>query len=123
MTELLYKELSYKIVGCFFEVYNQLNYGHREKVYQQALVNEFKLKSITFSRELYFPIKYKDSIVSRYYFDFLVEDKIVVELKVAEDFYQKDINQLLSYLKAKNYRLGLLVLFSKKGLQYKRILN
>ena len=55
--------------------------------------------------------------------DFLIENKIVLEIKVAQDFYQKDINQLLSYLKFKNFELGILAIFTKEGIKYKRILN
>lgn len=123
MAELIYPNLSYNIVGALYEVYNQLQYGHREKVYQKALIQEFTSRSIKFKRELYYPILFKEKIISKYYYDFLIEDKIILELKVAEDFYQKDINQLLSYLKSKKYHLGILALFSKKGLKFRRILN
>lgn len=123
MSELIYPQLSYKIVGTLFNVYNELSYGHKEKVYQKALAEEFKRISLGFNRELYFPIKYNDKIISKYYFDFSVEEKIVVELKVAKDFYDKDINQLLAYLKFQKLKLGILAIFTKNGLRYKRIAN
>ncbi|MBM2820616.1 MAG: GxxExxY protein [Candidatus Berkelbacteria bacterium] len=123
MAKLIYAELSFKIVGILFDVYNQLRYGHKEKVYQKALIEEFKRNRVNFQRELYFPIEFKGRVISSYYFDFLVENKIVLELKVANDFYQKDMNQLLSYLKFKGYRLGLLVIFTHDQLKCKRIVN
>lgn len=121
--QLIYPELSYKIVGTLFAVYNELKYGHREKIYQKALAEQFKVKGIKFQKEQYYPVKFNDKIVSRYYVDFVIDGKIVLELKVAQDFYQKDINQLLSYLKFRQLELGMLAIFSKEGIKYKRILN
>lgn len=121
--KLLYPDLSYEIVGALFEVYNQLKYGHREKIYQKALAEQLLEKKINFKKEQYYPVKFNNKIISHYYVDFLIEDKIVLELKVAQDFYQKDINQLLSYLKFKSFELGILAIFAKDGIKYKRILN
>lgn len=121
--KLIYPELSYRIVGILFEVYNQLNYGHREKIYQKAVEEILKTKNINFKKEVYYPVKIYDKIISRYFFDFLIDDKIVLEIKVAENFYHKDFNQLLAYLKFKNYKLGILAIFTKSGLKYRRILN
>ncbi|KKQ73570.1 MAG: hypothetical protein US94_C0033G0013 [Berkelbacteria bacterium GW2011_GWB1_38_5] len=123
MTEIIYKELSYKIVGAIYETYNNLGYGHRERTYQRALSEEFKNRNIAFKKELYFPVKYKEKIVSKYFFDFLVEDKIIIELKVSNDLYQNDISQILAYLKTKNYHLGILAVFTKDGVKIKRIAN
>ena len=121
--KLLHSELSYEIVGALFDVYNKLKYGHREKIYQKASAELLREKKIKFRQEQYYPVKFNNKIISRYYVDFLIEDKIVLELKVAQDFYQKDINQLLSYLKFENFELGILAIFSKEGIKYKRILN
>lgn len=123
MSNLIYPKLSYRIVGSIFETYNHLGYGHRERVYQKALAEELKNNSISFKREIYFPIYYKDKLVSKYFFDFLVEEKIILELKVSKDFYQNDINQVLAYLKTENYRLGILGIFTFNGVKIRRILN
>jgi len=56
MTKFVYPDLSYKIVGVLYEVYNQLGYGHRERVYQNAIAEELKLRQIVYKKELYFPI-------------------------------------------------------------------
>jgi GxxExxY protein len=66
---------------------------------------------------------YDGRIIAKYYMDFVIEDKIVVELKIANEFYTKDIKQVLSYLKANNLRLGLLIIFNKDGVHVKRIIN
>lgn len=123
MSELIYKELSYKIVGAIYETYNNLGYGHRERTYQKALSEEFKNQKIAFKKELYFPIFFKEKLISKYYFDFLVEDKIILELKVSNNLYQNDINQILAYLKTKNYRLGILAIFTGNGVKFKRMVN
>jgi len=123
MVDLLYPKLSYLIVGKLYEVYNELSFGHKEKVYQKAFAELLSEVKIPYKRELYFPILFKEKVMSKYYFDFLINDKIIVELKVANDFYQKDINQLLSYFKHKGYKLGILAIFTKDRLKYKRIAN
>lgn len=123
MADLLYPKLSYAIIGKLYDVYNELAFGHKEKVYQKAFAELLSEVKIPYKRELYFPILFKEKVMSKYYFDFLIDDKIVVELKVANDFYQKDVNQLLSYLKHRGYKLGILAIFAKDGLKYKRIAN
>ena len=123
MAKLLYPELSYEIVGVLFSVYNQLGYGYQEKYYQRAVANEFTKAKLKYSKERKALIKYRDSIIGRYFIDFVVEDKIVVELKVENDFYKRDINQVLGYLKATGLRLGILFLFTKDELRFKRIVN
>ncbi len=123
MTHILYKELSYKIIGCCFDAYNEIGFGHKEKYYQKAVEEVLGEKSLNFSRQLYVPIKFKKKVVGKYYFDLLVEDKIVVELKAGDHFFRKNIEQILSYLKSKGLRLGILVNFTSSGVKYKRIIN
>lgn len=123
MTKVIYSNLSFQIIGAIFEVYNKLKYGHKEKIYQKALAEELNNRGLKFEKEIYFPIRYKGKLISCYYYDFLVENKIILELKVAEDFYQKDVNQLLAYLKFRGFKLGILALFTKKGVLQRRILN
>lgn len=123
MGELYYKDLSYLIIGCNFKVFNELGYGYREKVYQRALIEEFRNAKLRFRKECPTIVKYNDHIVGKYYFDFLIEDKIIVEIKVANDFYSKDIKQILSYLKAKNLKLGILIIYTRDGIKYRRFVN
>lgn len=78
---LKFPELSYQIVGVAFEVYNELGFGHREKTYQKAMSILFDSKKINYKRENYFPVKFRGQVIGKNFFDFLVEDKIIVELK------------------------------------------
>lgn len=123
MAELIYPDLSYKIVGLVYKVYNELGYGYQEKYYQRAYAEELKDKEIKFIREIPFKIKYREKIIGRYQLDFLVENKIIVEMKVAEKTYQRHINQVLGYLKETKLRLGIIVVFKKDGVEFRRIVN
>lgn len=111
------------IIGSCFEVYNSLGYGLKEKYYHNALKKCFEDKKIKYKSEKYGKIKYKNTVIGKYYLDFLVNNKIAVELKVRNEIYQKDINQLLNYIKSEKLPVGLLVVFSKEGVLIKRLAN
>jgi GxxExxY protein len=121
--KLLYKKDCYEIAGVLFEVYNKIGYGYREKYYHYAIANELDTKNISYKRELYVPLIYKDKKVGKYYIDFLISGKIALEIKVADRFYKLHANQLLSYLHAKNIRLGILALITPEGIKYKRYIH
>lgn len=123
MAELFYPELSYEVVGALYEVYNTIGSGYQEKYYQKALARELKEKKINFKEQLPVRLYYKGEKLGIYYFDFLIEDKVILEIKNSSKFYPRDIKQVLGYLKAKNIDLGILACFSKNGLIYKRILK
>jgi GxxExxY protein len=123
MGELLYKELSYKIVGLSFNVFNELGYGYRENIYQRAFAEELKKNKLKYKSECPVRLKYGDRIIGTYFIDFIIADKIVIELKFVNDFYTRDIKQLISYLKATNLRLGILIIFTKEGIKYRRFAN
>lgn len=122
MAELVEKELSYKIIGVLYDVYNNLGIGYQEKYYQKAIAKEFKERNIKFVEQVFVPMDYKGSSIGRYFLDFLVEDKIVLEIKVAPKFYIRNIKQVLGYLKITKTPLGILANFHANGLQFKRIL-
>ena len=69
------------------------------------------------------PVKYKEKIIGRYYIDFLINNILVLELKVAVDFYDSHINQVLAYMKHGNYKIGLLAIITKQGVKVKRLIN
>lgn len=123
MGKLIYPELSYEIVGILYSVYNAIGGGYQEKYYQKAIAKELKEKNIKFSEQLPIKLKYKGDILGIYYLDFLIEDKIVLEIKNSSKFYPRDIKQVLGYLKVKDFSLGILGCFGKNGLIYKRILR
>jgi len=122
-SDLVYPELSYKIVGLLYEVDNELGYGYQEKYYEKALAEGFKQEGLNYQEQLHIPLTFKNSKIGDYFLDFLVEDKIVVELKKGDRFSKKNIEQVYAYLKAKNLKLGILAQFSSDGLKFKRIVN
>jgi len=115
-TDLLYPELSYKIIGCAFDVYNALGSGHHEKYYQRALAESFSGQGLNFAQQVNFPLKYKEKIIGRNFLDFLVENKIVVEIKKGEHFSKTYIDQVMEYLKLSNLKLAILINFSVQEL-------
>ncbi|MCJ7826244.1 GxxExxY protein [Patescibacteria group bacterium] len=121
--DLLYPELSYLIIGCAFDVYNSLGSGYHEKYYQRALIEAFVEKGISFQTEISFPLQYKNKIVGRKRLDFLIDKKIVVELKKGNAFSKSHIDQVLEYLRTNNLKLGILINFGSPGVVFKRIIN
>ena len=121
--DLVYPELSYKIVGCAFEVFKGLGYGHPEKVYQKAMAILFDEKAIPYTKEEYVSVKFKDILLRKQYIDFVVEGKVVVELKKNFHFSKAHIDQVLYYLQEKNVQLAILINFGKEGATFKRIVN
>ncbi len=121
--DLIHPELSYKIVGVLLNVYGQLGYGLYERAYQKAVGVGFKKAGLLFVEQLYAPIVFEGTVVAKNYLDFLVEDKVAVELKRGDKFVKAHIDQLYNYLVAKDLRLGILVYFAPNRLHYKRIVN
>ncbi len=121
--KILFSDLSYQIVGCAYKVFNELKYGFHEKHYQRALEKEFNVAGLAFKRELCFQITYQSKLIGKYYLDFLVEDEVVVELKVSNEIYTNHIKQVLSYLKSTGKKLGIIILFAPQGIKYRRIVN
>jgi GxxExxY protein len=120
---LIFAEESYQIVGLLFEIYNKLGFGYQEKYYQRAFMSALQESGLSFKREQSYRIGYKSRVIGRYFVDFVVDNKIAVEIKVADGIYKQHLNQLLSYLKHTDLRLGLLAVFTPKGLLYKRVAN
>lgn len=105
------------------EVYNILGKGHKEAVYGDAIMQEFYLRSIYFKRENTYPIFYKGvELRHRYCADFVVFDKIILEIKAVESLAYNHIKQTLNYLAASKARLGLVVNFGADSLEYKRVI-
>lgn len=121
--DLLYPELSYKIIGILFEVSNKIGPGCLEKYYQKTTGASFKEAGLKFKEQVCVPFIFKDVKIGKCFLDFLVENKIILELKTGDRFSRKDIEQIYSYLKANNLKLGLLVNFTSHGIKFKRILN
>lgn len=121
--KILYPKLSYQIVGILFDVHNNLGGGLKEKVYYTAIKNAFDNADVIYKEQLMIPLIYNGQKVGSHFLDFLVEDKIVLEIKIGERFRKEYIEQVYSYLKSSNLKLGILANFTKSSLQFKRILN
>ena len=121
--DLLYPELSYKIIGILFEVFNELGYKYQEKYYQRAISESLRNIKLPFKEQVHIPIKFRDVNIGRYIVDFLIDNKIALEIKRGDYFSRSDIIQMLAYLKTTKLKLGILARFSSKGLKFKRIVN
>ncbi len=120
--EFIYKDLTYQIRKAIFTVYNELGFGHKEQVYQKALSSEFSLLRIPFLREKSVNVYYKDQIVGTYRPDFIVDNKVIIELKAVEFMPLSYERQLLHYLKSTKYKLGFLVNFGCPKVYIKRLI-
>ena len=104
------------------EVHNELGNGFLEPVYQESLEVELTNQRIPFQREVTLPIKYKGTLLNKSYIaDFIVYDKIILELKALDALSTVHESQVLNYLKATGFKLGILVNFGQPKLQYKRL--
>ncbi len=122
MTEIIYKEESYKIIGLCMEIHKILGKGFSEIVYKDALEYEFNINKLPFEREKEFTVKYKDIILPhKFYADFVVDEKIILEIKSVNEVIKEHIAQTINYLKISDYRLGIIVNFNQNSLETKRI--
>ena len=113
---LLYEEESYILRGICFKVYNELGPGHKESVYINALRQEFKLNNIPYENEKIITIKRNGEVIGNYRLDFLLGDKIILEVKAQEFVPRVQIQKLQSYLAGSKYKLGFLVKFGGERL-------
>ena len=109
-----HKDLTERIIGIFYTVYNQLGYGFLEKVYENAMMIELRKAGIEAKAQSPIVVKYSGDIVGEYAADILVENKVIVELKAARVLIEENEAQLLNYLKATNIEIGLLLNFGPK---------
>ncbi len=124
MSNYLYEEETYKIIGAFMEVHKNLGKGFSEIVYKDAFEYELNKINFFFEREKEYLVHYKDVILNhKFYADFVVLDKIIIEIKSVNTFDEKHISQCLNYLHVSGHRLAILVNFNKTSLEYKRIIK
>lgn len=122
-TELKHKDITEKILGASFEVHKFLGNGFQEVIYQRALAWEMRQKELEFAREIEQDIFYKDlpDPIGTRRADFVVESKVLVELKAIIQLEDVHLAQALNYLKAYKLEVGLLINFGSKSLTFKRI--
>ncbi len=119
MDEILHKELTNKILDCFYTVYNTLGFGFLEKVYENAMMVELYKQRIYAEKQRPISVYYSESVVGEYFADIIVEDTIIIELKAAECLIEEHELQLINYLKATDKEIGLLLNFGKRP-EFKR---
>lgn len=114
---------TYKIIGICMEVHNNLGKGFSEIVYKDALEVEFKSENIFFEREKEYSVNYKGNILPhKFYADFVVFGKIILEIKSVGKLADEHIAQTLNYLKVSQNKVALIVNFNEDKLQYKRLI-
>ena len=114
-------KLTYAINGAIFEVNKILGPGFLEKVYENALLAELKIRGINVESQVPIKVSYKDKIVGDYIADLLVEDQVIIELKTVEKIEKVHEAQLINYLKATGKQIGLLVNFRNEKAEIKRL--
>jgi GxxExxY protein len=121
--EYKYSALTGKIIGCAMEVHKLLGNGFQEVIYQRALEYEMNLQCMDFAREFEMPIYYKEKHIGTRRVDFLIEDKISVELKALTQLEPVHLAQAINYLEAYNLEIGLLINFGETKLKFHRLEN
>ena len=116
-------ELTGKIIGCAMEVHKALGNGFQEVIYQRALAIEMTSQQLLFSREHEMNIYYKAQNIGTRRVDFFVEGKIMVELKAVIQLEDVHLAQAINYLEAYNMKIGLLINFGSRSLQFKRVMK
>lgn len=123
MSQIIYKNESYFVIGLCMDIHNELGKGFSEGVYSDALEIELKTNGVPFKKEVKFDIIYKGKKLKHHYFaDFIVDDKIILELKAVEKISSSHVKQTLNYLAASKLKLGIIVNFGEDQLTYKRVL-
>ncbi|MDN3693571.1 GxxExxY protein [Chryseobacterium tructae] len=123
MKDLVYKQESYIIIGICMEVHNSLGPGFSEIVYKDALEYEMNQSGIRYEREKEYAVHYKETVLPhKFYADFVVFDKIILEIKGISEIADEHISQAINYLKVSENKLALIVNFGELRLNYKRII-
>ena len=115
-----HEEITHKIIGCAYKVFNQLGFGFLESVYKKAMVIELKKQTFQIEEEKPLKIYYDNQIVGDFYIDLFVEQEIVVELKSVKNLTKEHEVQLVNYLNGMKKDIGLLINFGPSGVDVKR---
>jgi GxxExxY protein len=118
-----YSDISEKIIGCAMKVHRQMRNGFQELIYQRCLIIEFRKIALPFLNEVELPIFYDNVEVGKRRVDFLVENKVIFEIKAVSELTDTHLAQALNYLETLNLEIGLLINFGSKSLEVKRIIN
>lgn len=116
-----HSDLTEKIIGAFFEVYNELGYGFSESVYENALLLELEKSGLQVEHQVPIKVYYHGQAIGQYWADILVNDAVILELKAARQILEEHEARLLNYLKATQYEVGLLLNFGPKAQHLRKI--
>ena len=119
--DIVYKDLSYKIIALALEVHNELGCGFLEKVYENALMILLDREGIPARQQSPANVYFQEKIVGQYFADILVDNKLILELKTVDFIANIHIAQVLNYLRATGIKLGLVLNFGKPKFEYKRL--
>ncbi len=121
--EYKYSDITAKIIGCAIRVHNELGPGFPEYIYQRALGIEFRNTLLQNEREKEHPVYYLNELVGKRRVDFVVEEKVMVELKAVDKLDELSMSRSLNYMKAFNLEVGLLINFGGAKLEFKRLIS
>ena len=121
MAEFLYKELIYAIIGAAMEVHKVLGGGFLEAVYQKALSFELRLRNIPFEEQVHLQVFYKEQLVGEYIADFVIDGKVIIEIKAVSTLVDAHTAQTIHYLAATKQKVALLINFGSKSLEHRRL--
>jgi len=121
MTEILEKELVYKIVGCALTVHNGIGHGLREKTYERALCVELRCQGMNYTQQASYPVIYRDEKVDDYVPDLVVENRGIVDTKTVEKIIDEHRGRILNYLRISKLKVGLILNFKHPRLEWERL--
>jgi GxxExxY protein len=122
ITDGLYKDLTYKIIGALYEVHKELGSAHKEIIYHKAVAIELNNRGIPFTEEKSIDVKYKGKKIGLYRPDFIIDDKVILEIKVAPAITKSMRDQVYYYVKGTKYKLVLLTNFGADKVSIKRLI-
>ena len=120
MSNIIFKELTNKIIGCAITVHKIVGAGFLENVYEQSLCVELKLNNIPFTRQKIYSVFYKNHVVGKYLADIVIDNKVIVELKSVSYINRNMEAQLLNYLHVSNIHVGYVINFRNAVIEFKR---
>ena len=115
-----YEELTHKIIGCAYNVFNELGFGFLESIYKKAMIIELVKNNLKVESEKPLKVYYDNQIVGDFFIDLYVEDKVIVELKSVQNLVKEHEVQLVNYLQGLQKDIGLLINFGPSGVDVKR---
>jgi GxxExxY protein len=121
--EYLYSDLTEVIIGCAMKVHSSIGRGFPEYIYQRALAIELSKTSLEIKKEMEWPVYYDGQLIGKRRVDFMVNDKVLIEIKAVAVYESSHLNQIINYLQAFQIPVGLLINFGKEKLEFKRFTN